>query len=139
MLNEAMIKVELAANYKTINMDESVIYTLNIFNKSHKDMKNVILSFSIMDGLSLIGGAIKRERGMMDIDDQYIDLEIGNLAPSENAKIIIEFKLDDNFLGRSDQLPIEMKCYAMITFDHQKKIKETITSNIVETKIIDLN
>jgi len=68
---------------------------------------------------------------------EYINLEIGNLAPNEDATIVIELKLNDNFRTRIDNLPLKIKCYGAITYNNHKDIKQEIISNIVDTKIID--
>ncbi|HHX59760.1 MAG TPA: hypothetical protein GX707_03330 [Epulopiscium sp.] len=130
------MKIEASVNQDEIRLDESLIYTFNILNQSDKDMRNIIFNPYVINELSFVGGSVKRQRGVMDIEKEYINLEIGNLAPKENATIIIELKLSDNFKATTDNLYIEIKCYGIVIFNNHKNTKRTITSNIVDTKII---
>lgn len=131
------MKIETSVNRDQIEQGESLICTFNILNKSDEDIKNIVLNPFITDGLSFMGGSVKRQRGMMDIHDQYIDLEIGNLAPKEDAIVTIEFKYDKNIGEIVDKGLMEIKCYGVITFNNHKKIEEKVASNIVYAKIKD--
>lgn len=128
------VKIETSVNRDEIRQDESLICTFTILNQSDKDIKDVILKPFLMDELSFVEGVVKRHRGMMDIEKEYINLEIGNLAPKEDATIIIELKLDDNLKIRVDSLPLEIKCYGIIIFNNHKNMEEEMISNIVEIK-----
>ena len=130
------MKVEISINHDEIKQGESLICTFNIFNQNNKDIRNVILKPFVVNELSFVGGSVKRQRGIMDIEGEYINLEIGNLAPGENAIITMELKAKDNLEARIGHLPLEIKCYATVIFNNHNNIEETIKSNIVYTKII---
>lgn len=138
MPDENGVKVDMTVNHYKIKLDETLIYTLNILNQKEIDLRNIRVNFVVTEGLFLIGGMIKRQRGMMEID-QYIDLEIGNLVCGEKATIKIELKPDDFLKGNEETAWVETKGYALITFDNSSKSKEKVKSNSVYTKIIDHN
>lgn len=138
MPDENGVKVDMTVNHHKIKVDETLIYTLNILNQKEMDLRNIRVNFVVTEGLTLIGGMIKRQRGMMEID-QYIDLEIGNLVCGEKATIKIELKPDDFLKEHEEVEGGGARGYALITFDNSSKSKEELKSNSVYTKIIDHN
>lgn len=138
MPDEDDMKVEMSVNHHKIKSDETLIYTLNILNQKDIDLKNIIANFILPEGLSLIGGMIKRQRGMMEID-QYIDLEIGNLVCGEGATIKIELKPDGFLRGKEENEWVEVKGYALVTFDNPSKSQEEVKSKSVYAKVNVLN
>lgn len=126
MRGEVVVKLEISANDSSISKGQNLIYRCTILNQSCKHIDNVILNFHITQGLSFVEGAVKRQRGILDIDKDYIDLQIGNLAPKEEAAVRLEFKLNQSL--------VEIKAYGTITFTCGKKIKTKTSSNIISKK-----
>ena len=70
--------------------------------------RNLILDIYITPGIPIIKGAIRRMRGVLDIEEEYTGLTIGNLAPLEVAQVVFEARL------KEEDTVKEIQCYGII-------------------------
>ena len=102
------IGISIEADKKEIKVGDSFTYTIHIINQGSDMTRNLILDIYMTQGISMIKGAIQRMRGILDIEEEYTGLTIGNLAPQEVAQVIFEARLEE------EQIVKEIQCYGII-------------------------
>lgn len=115
---ESLVYLNIEENGQTVSANQLKNYTIYYKNISTKNLKDVILTVALPSDINLTNSSL----GYLSDKDNTFVVNIGNLYPSQEGRILLETKVDSDVLTGKILVVTGNMAYTTVENDSQEEV-----------------